>query len=169
MTAATPPVIVIFGGAVRRDGSPSGAMLDRVRTAYRDGEPIGATYMPTGGIGRHGPAEAEVMADLLRRRGVADERIRLEPTGRNTVGSVLACRVLLQGHDGAVYAATSAYHLPRCLILLRMAGLRALPCPPPRRKAARSRRRRWWWWLREVPAVPVDAALMMWLRLRGRV
>ena len=93
----------------------------------------------------------------------------MEPTGRNTIGSVLACRVLLMGHDGAVYAATSAYHLPRCVMLLRMAGLRALPCPPPRRKAARSRRRRWWWRLREVPAVLIDAALMAWLRLRGRV
>ena len=165
-----PPVIIIFGAAVGPGGAASGAMMDRVVAAHRLGRTLaGTVYMPTGGVGRHGPAEAEVMADLLRRRGVADERIRLEPTGRNTIGSVLACRVLLQGHDGAVYAATSAYHLPRCLILLRMAGLRALPCPPPRRKAARSRRRRWWWWLREVPAVPVDAALMMWLRLRGRV
>lgn len=165
-----PPVIIIFGAAVGPDGVPCGAMVDRVVAAHRLGRTLaGAVYMPTGGVGRHGPAEAEVMATLLRRRGVPDGQIRVEPTGRNTIGSVLACRALLMGHDGTVYAATSAYHLPRCVMLLRMAGLRALPCPPPRRKAARSRRRRWWWRLREVPAVLIDAALMAWLRLRGRV
>lgn len=165
-----PPVIIIFGAAVGPDGVPCGAMVDRVVAAHRLGRTLaGAVYMPTGGVGRHGPAEAEVMATLLRRRGVPGGQIRVEPTGRNTIGSVLACRALLMGHDGTVYAATSAYHLPRCVMLLRMAGLRALPCPPPRRKAARSRRRRWWWRLREVPAVPIDAALMAWLRLRGRV
>lgn len=165
----TPPVVVIFGAAVRADGSPSGALRDRVAAAFRLGETIGATYMPTGGIGRHGPAEAEVMAALLQDRGVAPGRIRLEPTGRNTIGSVRACAALLPGFQGRVYAASNAYHLPRCVVLLRLAGLRAFPCPPPRRPAAGSHRRRWWWRLREVPALPLDAALMAWLRLRGRM
>ena len=163
------PVIIIFGAAVRPDGQPSGALRDRVSAALRLGEPLGATYMPTGGIGRHGPAEAEVMADLLQAQGVPPARIRLEPTARNTIGSVRACAALLRGFTGPVYAATSAYHLPRCVVLLRLAGLRALPCPPPRRPASASHRRRWWWRLREVPALPLDAALLAWWRLRGRV
>lgn len=169
MTAATPPVIVIFGGAVRRDGSPSGAMLDRVRTAYRDGEPIGATYMPTGGIGRHGPAEAEVMAGLLRSRGVLPERIRIEPTGRNTIGSVRACARLLRGYKGIVYAASSAYHLTRCVMLLQMAGLQAAACPPTWGPASSNPLKRAYWNMRELPAIPVDAALMLWYRLLRRV
>lgn len=144
-------------------------MLGRVSAALRLGEATGATYMPTGGIGRHGPAEAEVMALLLRRRGVSPDRIEVEPTGRNTIGSVRACAALLAGRDVTVYAATSGYHLPRCLMLLRMAGLRALPCPPPRRPASTSVRRRWWWRLRELPALPVDAAIMAWWRFKGRV
>jgi len=164
-----PPVIIIFGAAVRPDGRPSGAMLERVSAALRLGEALGATYMPTGGVGRHGPAEAEAMASLLRGHGVAPGRIRTEPTGRNTIGSVRACAALLAGWDSVVYAATSAYHLPRCVVLLRLAGLRALPCPPPRRPASGSHRRRWWWRLREVPALPVDAAIIAWLRLRDRV
>ena len=143
-------------------------MLGRVVAALRLGEPLGATYMPTGGVGRHGPAEAEVMAALLRHRGVPASRIELEPTGRNTIGSVRACAALLAGRDVTVYAASSGYHLPRCVMLLRMAGLRALPCPPPRRPASRSIRRRWWWRVREVLALPLDAALMAWGRLRRR-
>ena len=143
-------------------------MRERVSAALRLGEAIGARYMPTGGIGRHGPAEAEVMAALLQAQGVTPDRITQEPTARNTIASVQACAALLAGYQGVVYAATSAYHLPRCVVLLRLAGLRALPCPPPRRPAAQSPRTRWWWRVREVPALPADAALMLWWRLRRR-
>ena len=163
------PVIIIFGAAVRPGGQPSGAMLDRVRSAFRLGERLpDSLYMPTGGVGRHGPAEAEVMASVLRDRGVAPERIRTEPTGTNTISSVRACAALLRGHAGPVYAASSPYHLPRCVMLLRLAGLRARACPPTWAPASSSRRKRWYWRLREVPAVPVDAALMAWYRLRNR-
>ncbi len=163
------PVIIIFGAAVRADGQPSGALLDRVRAAYRLGERLpSAVYMPTGGVGRYGPAEADVMAALLRDRGVAADRIRTEPTGTNTLSSVRACAALLRGHAGLVYAASSAYHLPRCVLLLRLAGLRARACPPTWGVASASVRKRWYWRLREVPAIPVDAALMAWVRLRKR-
>jgi len=162
--------IIIFGAAVRPNGQPSGALLDRVRAAHRLGERLPTSlYMPTGGVGRYGPAEADVMAALLRDRGVAPGRIRTEPTGTNTLSSVRACAKLLRGHTGPVYAATSAYHLPRCVLLLRLAGLRAWACPPIWSAKSASLRKRWYWRFREVPAVPVDAALMVWLRWRKRV
>ena len=170
--------IIIFGAAVRPDGSPSGAMRDRVEAAVRfaarldgmDGDRgLGARFMPTGGVGRFGRAEAEVMAELLRARGVAPERIVPEATGPNTISSVRACARLLRGQTGRVYAATSAYHLPRCVVLLLLAGLDARPCPPPRGRASSSLAKRWYWRLREVPALPVDSALMVWLRLRRAV
>lgn len=165
----TLPVIVIFGAAIRPDGQPSGAMLDRVHSAHRLGERLGgAVYLPTGGIGRYGPAEAEIMAALLRDQGVAPDRIWTEPTGTNTLSSVRVCARMLRGHAGRVYAATSAYHLLRCVVLLRLAGLRAWPCPPQPSPASSGRLKRWYWRLREIPAVPVDAALLTWLRLRGR-
>ena len=71
-----------------------------------------------------------------------------------------------RGHAGPVFAATSGYHLPRCLLLLRMAGVPARPVPPP--GADPSWPRRWYWRLREAPALPYDAALMLAARLRGR-
>ncbi len=164
------PVLIIFGAAVRPDGEPSGAMRDRVEAAVRFGSTLAQPlYMPTGGVGRFGAAEAEVMARLLRGHGVAQDQIQQEPTGINTIRSVRACAGLLHGHQGPVYAATSAYHLPRCLVLLHLAGLNALACPPPRGPSAERLLRRWYWHLREVPAVPVDAALLAWWRLRGRL
>ncbi len=164
------PTIIIFGAAVRPDGQPSGAMRGRIEAALTCATGLGgADFMPTGAQGRHGAPEAELMADLLRQRGVPSSSITLERTGRNTIRSVLACARALQGREGPVYVATSAYHLPRCLLLLRLAGIRALPCRPPPVPASAGTVKRWLWRLREIPAVPVDSAMMLWLLLAGRV
>ena len=171
MTDATPrPAIVIFGAAVRPDGLPSRTLRRRVEAALALGRRLQhPLYLPTGGVGRFGPAEAHVMAGVLRAAGVADADIRPEPTAHDTVSSVRAVRRMLHGHRGPVYAATSAYHLPRCVLLLRLAGLPARPCPPPPALAAAQWRKRWWWRLREIPAVPWDAAFVLLLRVSGRL
>ncbi len=162
-------VIIIFGAAVRPGGRPSGAMLGRVEAALACAARLGdATFMPTGGQGRFGKPEAEVMRDLLLQAGVSADRIEPEPTGTNTIRSVLACACLLRGHRGPVYVATSAYHLARCVLLLRLAGIRALPCRPARLPASSARLKRWYWRLREFAAVPVDSVLILWLRRGGR-
>jgi uncharacterized SAM-binding protein YcdF (DUF218 family) len=129
-------------------------------------------YVPTGGLGDHPPAEAEVMARLLREAGVPAEAILAEPTGRNTLRSTLACARLLREHgldSAVVHAATSAYHLPRTLLLLRLAGLRPRACPPPPGPASARLLPRWRWRLREVAALPLDAVMMIVLRLAGRI
>ena len=111
--------------------------------------------MPTGAIGRYGPSEASLMRDLLMVWGVPEAQIMLEETGTDTLSSALACAALLRASpDEAVYAASSAYHLPRCLMLLRMADVPAQRCPPPRYRLEP------YWILREAVAVPWDAWLM---------
>ncbi len=166
--AATPDaVIVIFGAAVRPDGTPSPTLRHRVDAAARFGRQFAKPlFIPTGGRGRYGDAEAEVMARQLIQVGYTEQAIRLEPTGRDTLSSVRAvCRMLPQQ---AVYAATSAYHLPRCLLLLRLAGVRAMACPPPPVPASTRWTLRWFWRLREALALPYDALLVVWLRVIGR-
>lgn len=166
--SGTPAAIVIFGAAVRPDGTPSGTLRHRVEAAARFGEALPAPpfYLPTGARGRHGEAESTVMARLLREGfGVPAARIREEPTGTDTLSSARAVAAMLRGHAGPVFAAPSAYHLPRCVLLLRLAGLAARAVPPP--PASPTWRERWWWRLREVPALPYDATLMLWHRVRG--
>ncbi len=107
------------------------------------------------------------MADLLRDFGVEEGRIVLEESGTDTLSSVRAVARLVRGHAGPVYAASSAYHLPRCLALLRLAGVPAQACPPPAYPAAPDFARRWYWRLREGAALPWDVLLMVLLRLRG--
>lgn len=161
------PVIVVFGAAVRPDGAPSGAMRQRVETALATGRRLpNPLYLPTGGQGRFGKPEAMLIADLLEAAGVAPDRLLIEPTGRNTLRSVLACRRLLGRTSEPVYVATSGYHMLRCVMLLRLAGLRARPCKLTPQVASRSPAKRWFWRLREVPAVPLDGAALLFMRLR---
>lgn len=165
MTAA----IIIFGAAVRPDGSASPTLRRRVEAAARFGARLAAPplYVPTGAQGRFGPPESEVMAALLRDLGVPEDRIEQEPTGTDTLSSALACIALLRrrGHAGRVYAATSRFHLPRCLLVLRLAGAPARPVPIGGSAGAEGWFNRWYWRLREVPAIPYDAALALWHRM----
>lgn len=158
------PVLAIFGAALRPGGRPSPVLLARLRAALALGRRLDRPlYLPTGGQGREGPPEAEAMARALREAGIHAEDILPEPTARDTLESVLAIRRLLAGHEGVVHVATSGFHQPRCVLLLRLAGLRAQAAPPPPAPA----RRRWWWRLREIPAIPYDAALLLAHRWRG--
>jgi uncharacterized SAM-binding protein YcdF (DUF218 family) len=162
-------VIVIFGAAVRPDGSPSPTLRCRVEAAARFGHRFARPlFIPTGAKGRYGDAEAIVMARLLRGAGYPEAAIRTEETGTDTLSSLRAVRTMLPV-GAPVYAATSAYHLPRCLLILRLAGVKARRCPPPPVPASTSLWMRWYWRLREAPALPYDATLVLWLRLIGRL
>lgn len=163
--------IVIFGAPGRPGGRASRAMRQRVNSAYAIGRKLKhPIYIPTG-AGRAEPSEAEVMRRLLLRRGIADENIIVEETAKDTLASVRAARRLLRRHaiGGTVYAATSGFHLPRCLLLLRLAGLKARACPPSRHAVSSKRWKQWLWRAREVVALPCDAALVLWLRLLRRL
>jgi uncharacterized SAM-binding protein YcdF (DUF218 family) len=165
-------IIVIFGAAVRPDGTPSPTLRHRVAAAARFGARFARPlFIPTGAKGLHGDAEAAVMARQLIEAGYPEAAIRTEETGTDTLSSVRAVARVIRtiGPAPPVYACTSAYHLPRCLVLLRLAGIRAHAAPPPPVPAATRRSLRWFWRLRETPALPYDALLMLWLRARGRV
>ncbi|HEY4044153.1 MAG TPA: YdcF family protein [Rhodopila sp.] len=172
-------VIVIFGAAVRPDGRPSQTLRYRVAAAALFGKRFARPlFIATGGRGRFGDTEAAVMARLLTDAGYPETAIRREETGTDTLSSVRAVVRLVRGQSpvyqssvcqSPIYACTSFYHLPRCLTLLRLAGMPVRPVPPPRVPAATSVWRRWYWRLREAPAVPYDALVMLWLRAIGRV
>jgi vancomycin permeability regulator SanA len=162
-------VIIIFGAAVRPDGRASQTLRYRVQAAAKFGKGFARpVFIPTGGKGRYGEAEATVMARLLADAGFPDAAIMKEETGTDTLSSVRAVAGMVRGQS-PVYACTSAYHLPRCLVLLRLAGIKARACPPPAVPAATSQWSRWYWRLRETPALPCDALLMLWLRLRRKI
>jgi uncharacterized SAM-binding protein YcdF (DUF218 family) len=146
----------VFGAAVGPDGRASPALLARCAAAAalarRRPE---ARLLVTGGVGRHGGAESRLMREALEEDGIAPDRIAEDPTARDTVENVLAAAALLRGRAGRVLAVSHGYHLPRCVVLLRLARL------PARRGAAAEGTGggvlAWAWQrLREVPALPWD-------------
>jgi vancomycin permeability regulator SanA len=157
-------VIVIFGAAVRPGGRPSAMLRRRVEAAaafsVRFAAPL---FLPTGGVGRHGPSEASVMRGLLVQCGIAPGRILLEESGTDTLSSARAVARLLRANGLAapVFAASSAFHLPRCVLLLRLFGVPARAAGPPWASAGSRWTTRAWWWLREAAALPYDLILAL--------
>src|SRR5215831_3576797 len=117
--------LVIFGAAVRADGSPSGSLARRIEGALSFAQAIQSPkFIPTGGVGDNGPAEAEVMQRLLITSGVKQEDIILENRARNTIESVEYCHAIMSARSDveAVVPCTSRYHIPRCALLFRLLG-----------------------------------------------
>lgn len=141
MLPPTTHLIVILGCAVHPGGVPSRAMRRRVDVAASSAESwSGVIFMPIGGVGRHPPAEADLMTELLRARGVAREVIIPVPHGRNTIESLNAARREIAAVERRapaleVHVCTDDYHVRRCQLILRLWGVptRALPCATSRR------------------------------------
>ena len=162
-------VVVVFGAAVRPDGSPSGALRRRIAAAadYARDRPV--LFLVTGGEGDYPPAEAAVMANLLRAGGVSDQRIIQEDQSKTTLESVVNCTKIIRHLTGItrVMACSDAYHLPRCRLLLRLCGIKAGGIAAADGRHANSWQKWLWFHLREIPAVPIDAILVLARRMIG--
>ena len=154
---------IVFGAAVRPDGRPSSALRARVAAALDSaaGNPV-ARFLVTGGQGRHGPPEARVMAELLAAAGVGAERIVLEDRATDTLDSAVRSAALLKQRDDArrVVACSSAYHVRRCRLLLRLAGIQAEGLAGQGDLAGLSLRLWLYHRLREALLLPFDGLLM---------
>lgn len=120
-------LIVILGCAVHPGGVPSPALRRRVLLAIQTADGQDALFMPVGGLGRHAPAEARMMQQLLVEAGVAARAIVPVPEGNNTIASLRACWPVLRRElaraPRSVYVCTDDYHLRRCRLILRVWGL----------------------------------------------
>ena len=92
--------LVIFGAAVKPDGTPSGTLLRSVEGALRASEDApGCVFLGTGRVGRHGPAEGAAIVALLAARGVLQSRILVEREAGDTLESALYCHEILRHHS----------------------------------------------------------------------
>ena len=154
-------VIVIFGAAVRADGSPTGTLVRRVRSAWlfgRDREDV--LYIVAGGSVAGRPPEWPAMRRLLVESGVAEERIIAEPDGTDTLSEVWNCAAMLRQRGvREVWIATSRYHQPRCWLLFRLMGCAPHLVPALPDRPALPLWQLLYFWAREIPALPYDALL----------
>ena len=144
----------MFGAAVRPDGSPSETLARRVgyAAAAAAADP-GADLFCSGGQGRYGAPEAEVMARMLAGH-VARERLHLDPESRDTLETVRRAAAFFRANGyNRLLAATDNYHDPRVRMLFALYGIRSRRIPFALRGG---RRLLWRMRLREIPALPYD-------------
>lgn len=120
-----PRYAVVLGTQVLPGGKPSRTLDARVRLAARL-HAAGRVdrVLVTGGLGRHPPTEAEVMARILREEGVPGEAIRMEDQAESTWDSARLVAALAAG-DGVteVLVVTDPLHCVRTAAAFRRAGL----------------------------------------------
>ena len=160
---SAPPLIVIFGAAVRSDGSPSDALLRRIGYGLEAArEHPDAPILCSGGGLRVGPSEASLMAELLCRDGIGDERLILDEASRNTLENCAAAAAeAARGGHPYVVACSDGYHLPRIRTLLRLMGVTCRPAALRRGPSAPSRAHRLGMGLREALATPRSVAVLL--------
>ncbi len=129
-SARTALAVVVLGARVHPDGSPSAALVRRVRAGVSllaGGAADGALLVMSGGHGKGHrpplPTEAAVMADLARRAGLTDAvPIRLEDRSRTTLENARAVTDMLAPlAPERVLVVTDRTHLPRALMCFRAA------------------------------------------------
>jgi uncharacterized SAM-binding protein YcdF (DUF218 family) len=149
---------VVFGAAVLAGGRPSPALARRTDHAAELAL-AGAVdrVLVSGGLGRHPPAEARVMADRLLAAGVEPARIARDETATTTMATARAVAVWCRSHPDvtAVVGVTDRCHAPRARLALWAHGLPArMTWPAPARVGGGARLRAW---RREAVGLPVYA------------
>lgn len=156
--------IVVFGAAVQADGQPSGVLKRRIEGGYSAWRRLdNARFILSGAAADHRPSEASVMRDTLLAKGVPAAAMILDETSHDTFASAVATWRLLKDRRDVrrVWVCTSAFHTPRCRLLVRMQGFRTGQVHVPRATTREWQPRYLYWTLREVPALPWDAFLML--------
>lgn len=158
-------ILFVLGAAVWPGGAPSPTLRRRTEWAiarFREGGHDRLAL--SGGLGRHPPAEADVMAALARAAGIAEDRLILDRGAKTTIESAAFAATLPDARATAFTLVTDLYHGPRSRLAFAAYGLEAeLDCPPPGGTARRSLIRSW---LREVPALLYYLGHFVRLRLR---
>ena len=149
---------LILGAAVWENG-PSPTLRRRVLHAALLFDQRKVSHLiACGGLGRHPPTEAAVIADLLQSVGVPASQILREDQSHSTFENISNALPLLAGLNCTdVILITDAYHAPRARLIARRLGLIAISSSPP--LAGASVRQFVKSALREIPAY-----LVAWVR-----
>jgi len=142
-------VAIVFGAGLRRDGTPTLVLRERVETAVdlyfaakvdkllMSGDNSAATYN-----------EPKAMADYAIKLGVPASDIVLDYAGRRTYDTCYRAKAIF-GVEKAILV-TQPFHLPRALYICHALGIEATGVPADKYFYRRSTLM--FWNLREMPA-----------------
>ena len=124
-SAAPSDVVVVLGNEVRADGTPAPRLVARLDAAV-DVHTAGLAenIIVSGGVGKTGFNEAEVMASYLAESGIDSDRIVIDPTGVNTRATAEnASRIMEDEGWRSAIVATQFFHISRSRMALKQAGI----------------------------------------------
>ena len=148
-SAPTRPTAIVFGAGLRRDGTPTLVLADRVAAAaalYRQGSV--QSVLLSGSTRAQSYDEAEAMRALAVELGVDPADILLDKHGTRTLETCLRASQSFGIHSALLV--TQRFHLPRALVLCEALGMEADGVEADLSRY--STRSRWFWELRELPA-----------------
>lgn len=121
----TADAIVVLGSAVWPNEQPSPSLSRRIGKGIELWQAgLAPVLVPTGGIGRNPPAEADVMARVARAGGVPDTALILEREAVSTAESAARVRALAEAHGWQrIILVSEPYHLRRSSLLFQSHGL----------------------------------------------
>ena len=124
-------VAVVLGAQVLSGGRPSGTL--RARSLHAAGLYVAGKVelvIPTGGVGKHPPSEAEVMVRILREEGVSEECILPEGEARSTRESArLVAEMARERGVRNLLLVTDPLHCVRAVEAFRVEGFEAQASP----------------------------------------
>ncbi len=130
---------VVLGARVHADGSPSPALIDRVRVGVALlNEGRAQRLILSGGSPDDRPTEASVMQRLALEFGAPAESLVLETKSRSTFENA-AFTVPLLGDEREIILVSCDFHLARATAHFRRRGLTVWPVPSPRALATGAR------------------------------
>jgi uncharacterized SAM-binding protein YcdF (DUF218 family) len=152
---------VVLGAQVLPGGRPSETLLARALHAarlYAEGKI--ELVIPTGGLGKHPPSEAEVVVRILRKAKVPEKAILPEREARNTRESArLVAAMAKERGIRSLLVVTDPLHCVRVVGAFRAEGLSVWASPVYGSPMWRKRRLRRGQFLREIGA-------LIWYRIR---
>lgn len=116
------PIAIVLGASINKDGTPSDALMDRLKTGadlYRYG--LVQSILVTGDDGKFHSDEVSVMKKTMITLGVPEKLVYTDPHGYRTYES---CKRAIQVyHVSNAIIVTQRFHLPRALFLCNELGL----------------------------------------------
>jgi SanA protein len=142
-------VAIVFGAGLRRDGTPTRVLRDRVETAaelYFSGKVEKLLLSGDNSLFEYN--EPGAMRDYAAELGVPEDDLVLDYAGRSTYDTCYRAKYIFDIKDAIVV--TQQFHLPRALYTCSAFGIDAVGVPADRngyRQIARA-----FWSFRELPA-----------------
>jgi SanA protein len=147
--APAKPAAIVFGAGLRRDGSPTRVLRDRVATAaelYFQGKAHKLLMSGDNKVINYN--EPAAMKEYAMDLGVPAEDIVLDYAGRRTYDTCLRAKEIFQLED--VILVTQQFHLPRAIYTCNYLGVTAVGVPANQHRYRSSQLA--FWNLREAAA-----------------